>query len=212
LEAKSVLTQLMGKELALEDLQILLDTAAGPSAWQIRRDDRLSVPGYDILSPAQGADRVWQALIDAGARPAGQEAFEILRLEAGTPVYGIDIDETVMASEVGRTQQAISYTKGCYLGQETIVRTRDLGHVNRSLMGLKISGDKAVPQGSKLFREGKEVGRVTSSAVSPRLGVIALAYVQRGCQETGARLELQAAEGVRTAEVSSLPFLASSGD
>jgi folate-binding protein YgfZ len=212
LEAKSVLTQLMGKELALEDLQILLDTAAGPSAWQIRRDDRLSVPGYDILSPAQGADRVWQALIDAGARPAGQEAFEILRLEAGTPVYGIDIDETVMAPEVGRTEQAISYTKGCYLGQETIVRTRDLGHVNRSLMGLKISGDRAVPGGSKLFREGKEVGRVTSSGVSPRLRVIALAYVQRGCQETGARLELQAAEGVRTAKVSSLPFLVSSGD
>ena len=211
-EARAVLAKLIGREVELEDLQILSDMAKARSAWQIRRVDRLSVAGYDILYPAQEAENIRQGLLEAGARPAGQQAFEILRLEAGTPVYGVDIDETVLAPEVGRTEKAISYSKGCYLGQETIVRTRDLGHVNRSLLGLKITGDKAVPPGSKLVREGKEVGKVTSSVFSPRLGTaIALAYVQRGCQEPGTPVEVERQDGLRTGEVSPLPFIGGSG-
>src|SRR5207249_7728705 len=94
------------------------------------------------------------------------------------------MDETTFAPEVGRIQQAICYTKGCFLGQEPIVMARDRGHVNRALLGLKLSGGPA-PAGTKLFREGKEVGQVTSSVVSPRLGPIALAYLRRGNWEPG---------------------------
>src|SRR5207302_10856103 len=123
--------------------------------------------------------------VRAGAGPAGLDTHHILRVEAGTPLYGADVDENTFAPEVGRTREAICYTKGCYLGQEPVVMARDRGQVNRTLLGLKLPGG-AVPPGSPLYRDGKEVGRVTSSARSPRLGTaIALAYVRRGHQEPG---------------------------
>jgi folate-binding protein YgfZ len=211
-EAKTVLTRFIGKEmLPLANLQILPVASEPLNKLHFRRHDRLSLPGYDILCPAPEAEWLWKALLEAGAHSAGPEAFEILRLEAGTPVYGIDIDETILAPEVGRTERAISYSKGCYLGQETIVRTRDLGHVNRSLLGLKLSGDWVVAPGRKLFRQGKEVGRVTSSVLSPRLGtVIGLAYLHRGSQDPGTQLDVETRAGQRIAIVTPLPFIAPS--
>jgi folate-binding protein YgfZ len=143
----------------------------------------------------------------AGVRPAGLETYHTLRVEAGTPLYGVDIDESNLAPEVGRTRQAISYTKGCYLGQEPIVRIRDLGHVNRSLLAVKIAAQEPVPRGTRLFREGKEVGQVTSSVVSPRLGAtLALAYLRRGSDNAGTALEVEAGGGRRAAEVVALPL------
>src|SRR5439155_4477699 len=133
----------------------------------------------------------WQILTQAGARPAGKEAFEVLRVEAGVPRYGVEMNEERFVVEVGRTPQAISYSKGCYLGQEPIVMARDRGHVNRTLLGLKLNGDPA-PHGSLLHRDGKEVGRVTSSVVSPRLGAaVALGYLRRGCWEPGTAVEVE---------------------
>src|SRR5260370_35673815 len=133
------------------------------------------------------------------------ETLEIIGVEAGLPVYGIDSDENILAPEVGRP--AISYAKGCYLGQETIVRIRDLGHVNRMLRGLKVVEGRESPRGSKVFRDSKEVGEVTSSVTSPRLGaVIALAYLHRSCQEPGMRVEVAMGTERLNAEVSSLPF------
>src|SRR5207244_9673945 len=96
-------------------------------------------------------DEMWQTLTAAGAHPAGSQAYELLRVEAGTPLYGVDVDENNLAMEVGRTPQAISFTKGCYLGQEPVVRSRDLGHVNRSLVGLKFLGQGLAGRGAKLF-------------------------------------------------------------
>jgi folate-binding protein YgfZ len=177
---------------------------------QVVPHDRLALPGFDILCLRDAAEAVWGALVEACARPAGREAFRALRVEAGTPVYGVDFDESNLAPEVGRTRQAISFTKGCYLGQEPIVRIRDLGHVNRTLVGLKLTGEKAVARGTKLLRDGKEVGQVTSSVVSPRLGTaIALAYVRRGSHEPGTRLQVTGADGTQEAEVVSLPFVPS---
>jgi folate-binding protein YgfZ len=153
---------------------------------QIRRDDPLGLPGYDLVVRADQSERVWRRLVDAGARPAGLTVHGCLRIEAGTPVYGRDIDENTLAPEVNRTAQAICYTKGCFLGQEPIVRARDIGHVNRTLHGLIVEAQEAVPQGTVLLRDGKEVGQVTSSAVSPRLQTaVALAYVRRGHSEPG---------------------------
>src|SRR5260370_36889815 len=133
------------------------------------------------------------------------ETLEIIGVEAGLPVYGIDIDENVLAPELGRP--AISYAKGCYLGQETIVRIRDLGHVNRMLRGLKAVEGRELPRRSKVFKDGKEVGEVTSSVTSGRLGaVIALAYLHPSCQEPGTRVEGDAGAERVNAEVSSIPF------
>lgn len=174
---------------------------------QIRRHDRLGVPGYDVVCAASVADRVWQALRSAGAGLAGKEAWDMLRIEAGTPEQGIDIDEDNLVMELGRTDRAICYTKGCFLGQEPIVRARDLGHVNWSLRGLRIAGGEAVPRGAKLVSDGEEVGRVTSAATSPRFGhAIALAFVRRGTDTPGTRLEVSTDNGRRAAEVCSLPF------
>src|SRR4029077_577828 len=125
------------------------------------------------------AAAVWQALIAGGAQPAGLQAYHTLRIEAGTPVYGLDIDDSNLPQEVGRTERTVSFTKGCYIGQETVARIRTYGHVNRSLVGLRIAGGEAVPRGVQVTRESKEVGTVTSCIVSPRFGAIALGYVRR---------------------------------
>jgi folate-binding protein YgfZ len=178
---------------------------------QIRRHDVLGLPGYDLVIPRAEAADIWQTLLAAGARPAGLDTYETLRVEAGTPLYGKDIDESHLAMETGRTPHAISFTKGCYLGQEPVVRSRDLGHVNRGLVGLKFPDGTTVPHGAKLFRAGAEVGSVTTCVMSPRAGAIALGYVRRGSQEPGTALEVEAAGTCHPAVVASLPFGGAAG-
>ncbi len=186
-KAISVVRQVAGHEFAeLADWEHRQISIGPAQACQIRRHDLLNLPGYDILCANQHAVIVWRMLTQAGAYPVGAETFNILRIEAGTPIEGLDFDENYLVMELGRTKQTISYTKGCYLGQEPVVRSRDLGHVNRTLLGVKIHARSAVKSGTKLLREGKEVGQVTSSAYSPRLDTaIALAYIRRGNQEPG---------------------------
>jgi folate-binding protein YgfZ len=184
--------------------------AAGDMPCLLRRHDPLGVPGFDILVPRERGNELWQALQKVDAKPAGLLAYDILRLEAGTPVYTRDIDETNLPTEVARVDQTISFTKGCYIGQETIARIRTYGHVNRSLVGLKVNSDAAIPGGTKLFRDGKAVGQVTSSVVSPRLGTaIALAYVRRGNQEPGTVMELFIEGKPVTATAAALPMITS---
>ncbi len=189
----------------LQELE-LMQAGWGAGTVQFRRRDRLGVPGFDVVCPAGQAPALRQSYLDAGAKPAGSETYEILRVEAGTPVYGKDLDESRLAPEVNRTKQAVSYNKGCYLGQEPIVRIRDLGHVNRVLMGLRIAGGEPVPVGSKLWRDGKEAGQVTSAVVSPELGTVALVYVRRGSAEPGTALEVEAGGGRRAATVAAPPL------
>jgi folate-binding protein YgfZ len=173
----------------------------------IRRHKTLGLPGYDILAPASRIETVWQYLTAAGARPAGIDTYHALRIEAGTPLYGADIDESNLAPEVGRTAQAISYAKGCFLGQEPIVRIRDLGHVNRTLVGLRIDGIDPVPRGTKVWHDGKEVGHVTSAATCLRLAeTVALGYLRGESQKPGTRLDIELSSGRRSAETMPLPF------
>jgi tRNA-modifying protein YgfZ len=191
----------------LKPLQHMVRTFGTNSHSHIRRHDPLALPGYDIVCLNALAANVWGMLVRAGARPAGLEAHELLRVEAGTPALGPDIDESRFVVEVGRVAQSISYNKGCYLGQEPIVMARDRGQVQRTLLGLKVSGEGIVPRGSKLFREGKEVGVTGSSVVSPALGQpIALAYVRRGSQDPGTMVEVETDGQRRSAEVVPLPF------
>jgi folate-binding protein YgfZ len=171
----------------------------------LRRHDPLGPPGFDFFCRPETAPALWQRLVSAGARPAGRQAWDILRIEAGTPVYGRDMDDNRFVVELGRSN-AISFTKGCYLGQEPIVMARDRGQVNRTLMGLKMTGNEPARPGMLLYRNGSEVGQVTSAAVSPRLGPIALAYMRRGCQEPGTVVGLEASKDAGKAVVTSLPF------
>ncbi len=205
-EAAAVLGRALGgPPPVLADLQHQTVTF-GTAESRICRHDRLGLPGFDLWCSSAAAAAVWQALCQGGARPAGLRAYDILRVEAGTPVFGIDIDETNLPQEVGRTEQTISFTKGCYIGQETVARIRTYGHVNRSLVGLKLAGDRPVSSGARLFRD-QEVGQVTSSVLSPAVGAaIALGYVRRGNQEPGTALEAEAAGQRLAAEVVPLPF------
>lgn len=177
----------------------------GVDGW-LRRVDLCGDPGYQVVVAAGVASQAAAALIEAGAVPIGMRAFDVLRLEAGTPLFGRDITQENLPQEVGRDRQAISFTKGCYLGQETVARIDAHGHVNRHLVGLRCDGDEPPPEGSELRCDGTRVGRVTSAARSERLGVIALAYVRRGKESPGTVLQVHGADPDQTARVNTLPF------
>ncbi len=167
-----------------------MERTLGPVVCSIRRRDRLGVPGFDVVCPAESAGKVWKALTSAGAIPAGTSAFEILRIEAGTPLFGPDIDANRFVMEVARAERAVSYSKGCFLGQEPIVMARDrAGFINRAFLGMKVLTGGPVPHGTKLFNGAQEVGLVTSRVISPRLGSpVAIGYIRRGHQEKGTKL------------------------
>jgi folate-binding protein YgfZ len=205
--AREVLQRAIGQTMPeLAELEYTTQNVAGV-VCQVRCRLPLGLSGFDILCESGRAAAVWQELIAAGARAAGLQAYHMLRVEAGTPVYGLDMDETNLPQEVARVERTISFTKGCYIGQETVARIRTYGHVNRSLTGLVVSGPGAAASGAKLFQADREVGHVTSSVVSPKVGqAIALAYIRRGSQDPGTLLEVEAAEGRRAARVVSLPF------
>jgi folate-binding protein YgfZ len=155
----------------------------------IRRRDQLGVPGFDLVCRTDVADGVRRMLTAAGAVPGGADAFEVLRIEAGTPVFGKDIDDNRFVMEVGFAARAVSYSKGCYLGQEPIVMARDrAGHVNRVFVRLTVQGDPPAP-GTKVLRDGAEVGVVTSSCHSPRFGALALAYLKWKHHEPGTKVD-----------------------
>jgi tRNA-modifying protein YgfZ len=174
----------------------------------VRHHAAVGPDGYDLFFPAGRSLEVWKQLRDGGAVPAGIEAYETLRIEAGVPEFGPDFDQQRFVMEVGRTAQAISHTKGCYLGQESVVMARDRGQVNRILMGVTTGSDGLLPAGARLFKGSEEVGQITSSTASPQLHqVIALAYLRRGSQQPGAELVVEPATDGRTVKVCVLPFI-----
>jgi len=140
----------------------------------------------------EGAADVWKALHTAGARPAGHDALDALRVEGLRPWYGSDVTEENLLHETGLVGEYHSPAKGCYVGQEVVARLEARGgNVNKALRGLRLSAP-ATP-GATVHSEGREVGRVTTAAVSPRLGPIALAYVHRGHFASGTTVEVDAA-------------------
>src|SRR5262249_16278270 len=159
-----------------------------------------------LVSGIADGPGVWAAARQAGARPVGSRAHESLRIEAGTPYLGHDVDETVLLPEIP-IERWVSYTKGCYIGQEVVVRVRDRGHVNRHLRGLVIDGDTVPAAGAPVVADGAEIGKVTSAAWSFGLKhPIALAYVRRQHAEPGTAVTVQASELTLPARVSALPF------
>jgi folate-binding protein YgfZ len=206
--AKAIVERALADEIPdLEPLQHMERTFGANVHAHIRRNDPLGLPGYDIVCLSNLGPGLWRMLSGSGPKPAGLEAYDILRVEAGTPLYGLDIDENRFAFDVGRTAQAISYEKGCYLGQEPIVMARDrAGHAPRTLMGLKLSGADLVPREAKVFQGSEDVGFVTSCVNSPRFGLIALAYLRYGHQTPGLELQVETSRGPRPATISPLPF------
>jgi tRNA-modifying protein YgfZ len=157
--------------------------------------------GIDLVVPADERERARDALLAAGAAEVSPEAAEILRIEAGRPRFGAEMGTETMPAEAGIVEQAVSFTKGCYIGQETVARLHYKGKPNRHLRGLRFSGP-AIP-GEALRVGEKEVGTVGSAAVSPALGRVGLAILRREAEPGGT---VAVGEDGVTAEVVALPF------
>jgi folate-binding protein YgfZ len=171
-------------------------TVGGIEARAIRTD-----LGIDLLCDAADVDGLRAALGDAGVVAVPEAVAECLRIERGRPRFGVDLDDTVIPQEAGLNERAVSFTKGCYVGQETVARLHYRGKPNRHLRGLRLSEPAAT--GDELTFEGRTVGRVGSVAVSPRFGAIALSLVRR---EAPVGSVVAVGDGTARAEVVELPF------
>jgi folate-binding protein YgfZ len=221
--AKKLSMYTLGTKAEVEDATGMLDllTVAGPKAPEILaaagatglpetrlasamapvggyevtvcRTDRLKTASFDLHFPGSIREAVESALRNAGAVPVSGATAEALRIEAGEPRHGAEMDESLLPPEIpALVSRAISYTKGCYVGQETIARIKTYGHVNRELRGLLPSGDEVPEPGTELTAEGKKVGSITSSCLSPAFGVpIALGFVKRQHFEPGTVLTFE---------------------
>lgn len=202
--ASDLVQEVLGDSGPEEPYAVREITWQDATLWLIRKNE-LAESGFEIVLPRQIAPSLEAALKEQGSglRQVGEEARNVLRLEASIPWYGVDMDEDRYPVEA-RLDEAISYTKGCYLGQEVVSKATHVGGVSNLLMGLKIQGEQVPAQGSAVFDEaGKQIGAVTSAVFSPRSeGPIAFAYLKRAFVEAGspARVDIGGGESV-SAEV-----------
>jgi folate-binding protein YgfZ len=187
--------------------QIVLDGPAGPAgthrAVEIAAAHASAIAtdlGVDLLLPTADRDRVLAQLASRGAESVSDEAAEIVRVESGRPRFGREMTAATMPQEAGINERAVSFTKGCYIGQETVARLHYKGKPNRRLVGLRLEG--SVAAGDTIRVGEREVGQVGTAALSPARGPIALAIVRREA-ELGATVEV--GDGA-TAEIVELPF------
>jgi folate-binding protein YgfZ len=166
----------------------------GGASVVIARIDQLAVPGYVLYVDEQQEALLATLLAAAGAVPATPPTLEAGRIEAGYPVFGIDMSSDTIPLEAAIEDRAISLTKGCYVGQEVIIRVLHRGHgrVARKLVGLHVEGP-VPPHSAQIFAEDREIGFVTSGAYSPRFGAIALGYLHRDFVEPGTVVAVDAA-------------------
>ncbi|MFQ5598832.1 MAG: aminomethyltransferase family protein [Nitrospiria bacterium] len=164
-----------------------------------------------LYCPTEKLKTLWSGLYTAGElagiRPVGQRALEILRVEAGKPQYGIDMDEMILPEEAGIHTEAVSYTKGCYPGQEVMARIKTYGHVNRHLTGLVLETDRLPEKGDPIFLDDTKVGKVTSMVSSPFMGKgVAMGYLLSKAAAPGTQVIIQMDQTQGGATVTALPF------
>lgn len=161
-------------------------------AARVRRFDIEPHRGFVFCVPRDRLADLWDRFCQADMRPAGWDVWNALRIEAGRPVYGVDISEENLAQEVGRTKTAISFTKGCYLGQEPIARIDAMGHVNRELRSLRVADEPIPPAGSRVFADAahsSQVGTITSSAYSfSTNSPVAMAVIRSNASAPGSQV------------------------
>lgn len=216
LTGETVLLSLQGNAAREKLAAVLGETAAGLAREDVTQcaynEDQIIVlrathtasDGFDLIVKTAYAAKLWREVVATGARPIGDDALEVMRIEAGIPRYGQDIDDTTVVTETN-LDDAVSYTKGCYVGQEIIARIKYRGHVAKKLRGLIFDQSGAITTGAAITSaEDKEIGRITSSTYSPYLGCrVALGYVKYDYMATGTAVK---AEG-RRARIVDLPFV-----
>ena len=185
-----------------------IKTSWGGTEVTVVRAAHTSAKGFDLIVRRADARRLWQALVDAGATPVGESAYEILRIEAAVPRYGLDMDETNVVTETN-LDDAVSYTKGCYIGQEIIARIKYRGHVAKKLTGLSFADKVEIASGDVIKSlDDKDIGRITSATYSPQLKrTIALGYVKYDYLAAGTSLKVSRDGKEVSAHVTELPFI-----
>jgi folate-binding protein YgfZ len=171
----------------------------------------LAMRGYDVIVPADAAGSLWGGLADLGSgrglRPVGMAALDLLRVEAGWPWYGVDFDDSNLLMEA-LTPDHVSFTKGCYLGQEVVIRVEHQGHLNKKLTGLLVAGAIVPSAKADILSGERKVGTLTGAVFSPALQrVIALGYVRREAWDPGTKLRIISGEQSLDAEVTEVPFV-----
>jgi folate-binding protein YgfZ len=187
----------------------------GGSPLFLLRSDEVGVPGFDLVVPIEREADLRALLKEAGATPVGAAALETCRVEAGRPLFHADMDEDTIPLEAGIDDRAISLTKGCYVGQEIIIRVlhRGQGRVARRLVGLTLDPASPVPARGDHVRSGdREIGSITSAVFSPALSrPIALGYVHRDFVDPGTVVTVSHAAHLIHATVAALPFVSVTG-
>ena len=194
--AQALLSTLTGQKIPCELLSHGTFQIAGHEV-AIRRVDYAGRDSYIIQFRPTDADPVSSALTNVGAIACSHEAVESARIEAGFPLFGLDITPDNLPQEVARDAKAISFTKGCYLGQETVARIDALGHVNRLLASIKFASPEIPERGTELLAAGQKVGEVTSAAWSPQLQApLAIALLRRNQTKPGNELATNGGQAV----------------
>ena len=206
--AVEVISAVLGEEAARVERGRVFTAQWRDQSLTIIRATHTAEDGFDLFSSVTDAQALWDALISSGAQPVGYEALEVLRIEAGLPRYGVDMDESNVVLEAG-LDDAVSFTKGCYIGQEIIARIHWRGHVAKRLAGLSLDAAGTVQREDKVRAiDGKEIGRLTSVTFSPRLNrTIALGYVKYDSLAPGTQVTIASGDQERAAQVAELPFV-----
>jgi folate-binding protein YgfZ len=205
-QAERIITQLdryiINADVTLADIsdQHAWYLVVGPNASQVQTNDAELVVPCDLLWPGgilvRIANSVAKPFEGIAVNDPKSEAFTALRVESRWPLFGVDFDDSHLPQEINRDSQAISFTKGCYLGQETIARIDALGHVNKKIVLVKFAGSIVPAIGSQLFKDGQVVGTISTSCWSPKLAApAALGFVKRGANDLGTKLEHENGEG-----------------
>jgi glycine cleavage system T protein (aminomethyltransferase) len=209
-----IMSQLIKPELIPMQEHSSASVSLDGIAILVARNEITGEAGFDFYIPIDQTAAIWSRLIQVGGphglKPVGLDALNSLRIEAGIPVFGIDMDESNFPMEAGLEARAISYTKGCYIGQETIARADAQGRMNKRLTGLELSGESVPNKGQPILpppqgsgAEPEAAGTVTSAVKSPTLGrVIAMGYVRYDLAKPGSGVVI----GGAPAKVVSLPF------
>lgn len=205
-EAEAVLARFLPADsLPATDLSHRESRWAG-GELRVIRATHTGEPGFDLAAPPKALAAMAALPALRGVPWIGGHAQEVLRIEAGIPRYGVDMDAETLLLETC-LDRAVSFTKGCYLGQETVERIHSRGHVNRKLVGLKVEGHLVPGRDDPVLHDGRPTGRVTSATASPRLQCpIALGYVHRDCAEPGSAVTIAHGDRKVAAAVHALPF------
>ena len=210
-KAGSLLGNVLSQPRTLEHPYDHFDAVLAGARTRICRVNRTRAGGYDLMVERQALPLVWDLILENGKKnelqPVGFESFDAHRIEAGIPWFGLDMDENTLPIEAGLEKSAISFNKGCYIGQESVARITYRGHVNRKLAGLRLSGSHPASKGDKISKDDHEVGWTTSSAYSPMLRTaIALGYLRKEVLEPDTAVIIEHGDERRDGQVTPLPF------